>query len=65
MGKPGPQVLTAKAVEAMRPDPDGAYLVTDLRCKGLALRVAASRQNLEPVVPHQRRRRQAPLARPL
>jgi integrase len=26
----------------MKPDADGAYLVTDLRCKGLALRVAAS-----------------------
>ena len=36
------QVLTAKAVEAMKPAAGGAYLVTDLRCKGLALRVAAS-----------------------
>ena len=42
MGKPEPQVLTAKAVEAFKPDPAGAYLITDLRCKGLALRVAAS-----------------------
>jgi Arm DNA-binding domain len=42
MGKPEPQVLTAKAVETFKSDPDsGAYLVTDLRCKGLALRVAA------------------------
>ena len=43
MGKLGPQVLSVKAIEAFKPDPaGGAYLVTDLRCKGLALRVAAS-----------------------
>jgi integrase len=34
------QALTAKAIEAMKPDSDGAYRVPDLRCKGLALRVA-------------------------
>jgi integrase len=34
-----PQVLTAKAVEAMKPETI-AYRVSDLRCKGLALRVA-------------------------
>jgi integrase len=33
-------VLTAKAIEAFEPDPVGAYRVRDLRCKGLALRVA-------------------------
>jgi integrase len=42
MMKLEPQVLSAKAIEAFKPDPAGAYLVTDLRCKGLALRVAAS-----------------------
>jgi integrase len=40
MGKPEAQVLTAKAIEAFEPDPVGAYRVRDLRCKGLALRVA-------------------------
>jgi integrase len=39
--KPEPQVLTDKAIKAFMPDAV-AYLVTDLRCKGLALRVAAS-----------------------
>ena len=34
------QVLTAKAIEAFEPDRVGAYRVRDLRCKGLALRVA-------------------------
>jgi hypothetical protein len=34
------QTLTAKAVEAMKPDPDVAYRAPDLRAKGLALRVA-------------------------
>ena len=33
------QALTAKAIEAMKPDGD-AYRVPDLRAKGLALRVA-------------------------
>ena len=42
MAKPAAQVLSAKAVEAFKPDAGGAYLVTDLRCRGLALRVAAS-----------------------
>ena len=37
--KTKPQVLTAKAVEAMKPE-GIAYRVSDLRCKGLALRVA-------------------------
>jgi integrase len=41
MGKPEAQVLTAKAIEAFELDPAGAYRVRDLRCKGLALRVAA------------------------
>ena len=41
MANPGPQVLSAKAIEAFEPDPAGAYRVRDLRCKGLALRVAA------------------------
>jgi integrase len=37
------QALTAKAIDAMKPDASGvAYRVPDLRCKGLALRVAAS-----------------------
>jgi integrase len=40
MGKPEAQVLTDKAIKAFKPDAV-AYLVTDLRCKGLALRVAA------------------------
>jgi integrase len=35
------QALTAKAIEAMKPDPDSAFRIPDLRCKGLALRVAA------------------------
>ena len=43
MGKPEAQVLTRISHQALKPDPDGAYLVTDLRCKGLALRVAADR----------------------
>ena len=34
------QTLTAKAIEAMKPD-TAAYRAPDLRCKGLALRVAA------------------------
>jgi integrase len=34
------QALTAKAIEAMKPDPLSAFRVPDLRCKGLALRVA-------------------------
>jgi site-specific recombinase XerD len=34
------QILTAKAIEAMKPDPDVAYRAPDLRAKGLALRVA-------------------------
>jgi len=37
--KQEPQVLTAKAIEAMKPEAI-AYRVSDLRCKGLALRVA-------------------------
>jgi hypothetical protein len=36
------QALTAKGIEAMKPDRSGAYRVPDTRCKGLALRVAAS-----------------------
>ena len=40
MAKPEAQVLTDKAIKAFKPDAV-AYLVTDLRCKGLALRVAA------------------------
>ena len=36
------QALTAKTIEALKPDPNGgAYRVPDLRCKGLGLRVAA------------------------
>jgi Arm DNA-binding domain len=34
------QALTAKAIEAMKPDAEGAYRVPDTRCKGLALRAA-------------------------
>ena len=34
-----PLALTAKIIEALKPDPDGAYRVPDMRCKGLALRV--------------------------
>ena len=34
------QALTVKGIEAMKPDPIGAYRVPDTRCKGLALRVA-------------------------
>src|ERR1700722_17437908 len=37
-----PQALTAKAIEAMKPDPKSAYRAPDLRAKGLALRVAAN-----------------------
>jgi integrase len=37
---PRPQVLTDKAIKAMKLGEDGAYRVPDLRCKGLALRVA-------------------------
>src|SRR3984885_5416029 len=37
--KQEPQVLTAKAIEAMKPEAT-AYRVSALRCKGLALRVA-------------------------
>jgi hypothetical protein len=36
------QVLTAKVIESMKPDAGGAYRASDLRCKGLALRVAAT-----------------------
>jgi hypothetical protein len=32
--------LTAKAIEAMKPDTGGAYRVPDARSQGLALRVA-------------------------
>jgi Arm DNA-binding domain len=35
------QALTAKGVEALKPDQSGAYRVPDLRCRGLAARVAA------------------------
>ena len=35
------QLLTVKGIEAMEPDPSGAYRVPDTRAKGLALRVAA------------------------
>jgi integrase len=35
------RALTAKAIEAMKPDPGVAYRAPDMRCKGLALRVAA------------------------
>jgi integrase len=35
------QLLTAKGIEAMKPDSNGAYRVPDTRAKGLALRVAA------------------------
>ncbi len=34
------QALTAKAIEAMKPDPAGAYRTPDARAKGLAVRVA-------------------------
>jgi integrase len=34
------RALTAKAIEAMKPDPDVAYRAPDLRAKGLGLRVA-------------------------
>jgi integrase len=34
------QMLTVKGIEAMEPDPSGAYRVPDTRAKGLALRVA-------------------------
>jgi hypothetical protein len=34
------QLLTVKGIEAMEPDPSGAYRVPDTRAKGLALRVA-------------------------
>ena len=40
MGKLEPQVLTDKAIKTFKPDANGAYRVRDLRCKGLALRVA-------------------------
>ena len=36
------QALTNKAIKAMKPDPEDAYRVPDMRAKGLALRVAAS-----------------------
>ena len=34
-----PLALTAKIIEALKPDPTGAYRVPDMRCKGLTLRV--------------------------
>ena len=34
------QPLTAKAIEALKPDADDAYRQPDMHCKGLALRVA-------------------------
>jgi hypothetical protein len=34
------RALTAKAIEAMKPDPDSAYRVPDLRCRALSIRVA-------------------------
>ena len=34
------EALTAKAIDAMKPDPDDAYSVPDLRCRGLSIRVA-------------------------
>jgi integrase len=34
------RALTAKIIEALKPDPAGAYRVPDLNCKGLAIRVA-------------------------
>jgi hypothetical protein len=36
-----PLALTAKIIEALKPDPAGAYYQPDLRCKGLAIRVAS------------------------
>ena len=36
------QKLTDKAIEAMKPDPEGPYRVPDTRAAGLALRVAAN-----------------------
>lgn len=42
-GKTRPaRALTTRAIEAMKPDPSGAYRVPDKRCKGLALRVATN-----------------------
>lgn len=35
-----PLALTAKTIEALKPDPDGAYYQPDLRCRGLSIRVA-------------------------
>jgi integrase len=37
-----PRLLTAVGIAAMKPDPNGAYRVPDLRCQGLAVRIAAS-----------------------
>ena len=37
----GRQLLTAKGIEAMEPDPSGRYRVPDTRGQGLPLRVAA------------------------
>jgi integrase len=34
------RALTDTAIKAMKPDPDAAYRAPDLRCRGLALRVA-------------------------
>ena len=36
-----PLALTAKIIEALKPDPNGAYYQPDLRCKGLSIRVAS------------------------
>ena len=65
MGKLEPRVLTAKAIEAMRPDASGAYRVPDLRCKGLGAARGGQRQNLGLGLPDQGRGRQAPLLGPL
>ena len=35
-----PLALTAKIIEALKPDAADAYRVPDMRCKGLTLRVA-------------------------
>jgi hypothetical protein len=60
------QLLTVKGIEAMEPDPSGAYRVPDTRAKGLALRVATDGgKTWDSRLPDQRQGRQAAFSGPL
>ena len=61
------QLLTAKTIEALKPDPNGvAYRVPDTRAKGLALRVGRDGgKTWDSFLPDQRKGRRAAFSGPL